>query len=232
MIFNGNDANNTIVGTTSPDTIFGNGGNDVLYGHELHGQHNGLFSDHDLIYGGTGNDTIGGGLGNDRAFGDAGNDQVYGGSNSDTLYGGDGNDIVHGDGGNDTCYGGAGVDNVRGGKGVDQLYGGEGNDSFFFKLLTDGDASNGVDTIRDFDTSGNGHDRIDLSPIDANVNASGDQAFRFIGTQPLTGAAQLHVHIGSGLVTIEASVDSDAAPEFQIKVTNLSHTFAASDFIL
>ena len=36
------------------------------------------------------------------------------------------------------------------------------------------------DFIKDFDPSEN--DRMDLSPIDANENAGGDQAFKFIGS--------------------------------------------------
>jgi Ca2+-binding RTX toxin-like protein len=232
VIFNGNNANNTIVGTTSPDTIFGNGGNDELYGHELHDQYDGLTSDRDLLYGGVGNDKLEGGLGNDTLFAGDGNDQAYGGSNNDTLYGGNGNDITHGDSGNDTCYGGLGEDNVRGGKGVDQLFGGAGDDRFFFKILTDGVPNSAVDTIRDFDTAGNGHDRIDVSNLDANVNTPDDQAFHFIDGQPLSSAGQLHVVLHSGFALVEASVDSDAEPEFQIKVTNLSHDFVASDFIL
>lgn len=45
----------------------------------------------------------------------------------------------------------------------------------------------GRDTI--FDFSGTGGDRIDLSAIDANASASGNQAFTYLGAAAFTGKA-------------------------------------------
>ncbi|MFJ4441816.1 beta strand repeat-containing protein [Pseudomonas sp. NPDC089422] len=70
---NGNDAANTLIGTTSADTINGLGGNDTLQGN-------------------AGNDILDGGTGNDRLIGGRGND-VY-------RYGrGYGNDVIDNSGG-------------------------------------------------------------------------------------------------------------------------------------
>jgi Ca2+-binding RTX toxin-like protein len=69
--------------------------------------------------------------------GGAGNDVLNGGSVADNLIGGADNDTISGGDGNDTIVGGAGVDS---------LTGGGGSDRFVIK-----NASEGIDTITDFD---------------------------------------------------------------------------------
>ena len=97
-------------GSTSNDSIFGNG-------------------QAEFIYGFAGDDTLYGNAGNDRLFGGDGADRLYGGLDADVLYGEGGNDLLDGGAGNDRIEGGMGDDRIRGGAGDDQLEGGEGNDT-------------------------------------------------------------------------------------------------------
>ena len=74
-------------------------------------------------------------------------------------------------------------------------------------------------------------DKIDLSSLDANVNAAGDQAFIFGGT------GIRHVWcVNSGTTTrVFANVDGDAAAEVQIDIFDgavLASAYKAVDFIL
>jgi Ca2+-binding RTX toxin-like protein len=97
-----------------------------------------------------------------------------------TFYGGDGNDLLVGSIRDDVLYGDNGDDRLIGGVGNDLLWGGEGRDRFFFVNL------DVQDHIADFQA---GLDRIDLTAIDANALASGDQAFTYIGDSSFTGVA-------------------------------------------
>lgn len=128
-----------ILGTQSPETINGFGGNDVICGLD------GI----DVIKGGNGNDLIFGGGGSDKIYGDAGADtvwagagadRVWGGTGSDTMFGGGGQDKMWGEGGNDTLqgnsqsdelHGGNGNDTLRGSTGKDDLFGNDGNDDLY-----------------------------------------------------------------------------------------------------
>lgn len=71
----GNSGNNVLYGTPYADTIYGYAGNDALYGK----------AGDDKVYGGTGNDSL---------YGNRGNDSLYGGKGTDRIYGGYGNDFV------------------------------------------------------------------------------------------------------------------------------------------
>ena len=230
---NGND---TIIGTTSPETLYGLDGNDFIYGHELHGQDTGgNLNDNDLIYGGNGIDEIRGGLGSDTLYGDSGDDVLYGGNGTrDILYGGDGNDgIVHGDGGDDTCYGGNGDDALRGGKGTDQLYGGDGHDTFEFRLFTDSNASSGIDTIQDFDQE-NGQDRIELSQLDANCGSRATRPSTLSARTALAHAGDLNAVRSGDYIIVSATVDANSTPELSFRILDTSHllNLASTDFLL
>lgn len=97
--WSGTSFNDTIYGGTGvvdprdvPQSIFGMGGSDVLYGN----------GGNDTIYGGSGTadpadkaDTIYGGAGANIIYGNGGNDVIYGNS-LDTIYGGGGADTVYG----------------------------------------------------------------------------------------------------------------------------------------
>ncbi|MDR7059755.1 MULTISPECIES: peroxidase family protein [unclassified Sphingopyxis] len=82
--WDGNGANNSLVGTAGDDTGDGGGGNDVLSGND-------------------GNDTLNGDGGNDTVSGGLGNDALTGGAGNDTLTGGAGNDSINGNGDNDVA---------------------------------------------------------------------------------------------------------------------------------
>ncbi|MEM7477679.1 MAG: calcium-binding protein [Planctomycetota bacterium] len=147
IVFHGTEKKDVFDNRTNVSaTVFGKGGNDILYAGAAH----------DVIFGGSGNDRIifhrGGGVaygqagadlisaqntdnrirayggkGRDRIFGGNLADRLYGGSGNDTVSGGKGNDIVSGGGGNDHLWDGDGRDIVLGGGGVDQFYMDYGN---------------------------------------------------------------------------------------------------------
>jgi len=95
---------------------------------------------------------------------------VTGGAGSDVITGGSSGDTISGGAGNDTINGGAGADRLTGGLGADVLTGGTGVtvDTFVFNsgdgvaattVAANGSTitfANGVDTITDFGSVGNG----------------------------------------------------------------------------
>lgn len=83
----------------------------------------------------------------ENIIGTAFNDKIAGGKANNEFYGGDGNDILNG---------GAGGDVLSGEGGDDRLKGGAGADLFEFT------GTFGKDTIVDFQTTGDGHDVIDM----------------------------------------------------------------------
>ncbi|MCI5060988.1 MAG: type I secretion C-terminal target domain-containing protein [Alphaproteobacteria bacterium] len=85
----------------------------------------------DYVYGDDGNDRVRGGDDNDFVYGGEGNDQVFGDAGDDLVYGGNGNDLVNGNEGNDTLYGEAGLDKIFGHEGNDTIYGGADNDRIY-----------------------------------------------------------------------------------------------------
>src|SRR5207247_518551 len=96
------------------------------------------------------------------------------------IAGGQGNDVLTGGAGNDALVGGTQNDTLTGGGGADVMVGGANNDTFVFAAISDSAPGAGnYDTITDFKLSGS--DMIDLSAIDANAAAGGDQAFAFQG---------------------------------------------------
>jgi CubicO group peptidase (beta-lactamase class C family) len=110
-------------------TLNGLAGNDTLRGASR--QANVLFGNegNDQLYGGRQDDVLNGGSGNDRLKGDRGNDLLVGGSGDDHLWGGEGDDRLKGSSGNDRLFGDAGNDYLDGGFGLDRLDGGKGNDT-------------------------------------------------------------------------------------------------------
>ena len=131
---NGTGSNDTLNGTSGPDSIWARGGNDVVNAN-------------------GGDDTVGGAAGNDQLNGGTGNDVVFGGGGADTLNGDSGNDELFGGSGADNINGGSGNDIIAGGAGNDALVGGAGADRFqFFDNF-------GADTITDFEV---GVDTIEL----------------------------------------------------------------------
>ncbi|MEK1927108.1 MAG: M10 family metallopeptidase, partial [Rhizobium giardinii] len=142
----------------------------------------------------------------ENAKGGSGSDRIIGNQVGNSLQGYSGNDTLNGEGGSDVLIGASGADRLSGGTGADRLYGGAGADDliggadadmFLFKLRTESTVpASGRDTIFDFSASQG--DRIDLSVIDANSKATGNQAFAFLGKVAFTGtAAELRYVKGS-----------------------------------
>lgn len=149
---------------------------------------------------------MGGDAGNDRVFGDAGNDCVGRGDGDDVLEGGTGADGLYGDAGDDVLVGGAGAD---------VLFGHGGADRFVFLSVTDSLAS-ARDRVGDFNATEG--DRIDLSAIDADVNAAGDQAFVLVGAfTGVAGQAVATFDERSGGMTLLADVDGDGRADFGVE---------------
>jgi Ca2+-binding RTX toxin-like protein len=95
------------------ETAEGEDGNDTIMGTNTH----------DLIGGADGNDDITGRSGDDILFGEDGDDLIKGRSGEDLLLGGDGNDLLLGGQGDDYMLGGADNDILRGAEGNDTLIG-------------------------------------------------------------------------------------------------------------
>lgn len=143
----------------------------------------------------TGNVAIAVGVTIENARGGSGNDRIIGNEANNILYGNDGNDVL------------------IGGAGADIMYGGSGADTFVFTDITDSRA-NAVDRILDF-TSGT--DRIDLSAIDANLGASGDQAFTRVSA--FSGAVgQAVFSTSNGITTISLDQNGDRVADFVLQV--------------
>lgn len=249
----GGDGNDILTGSEVTDTLYGGAGNDILDG--------GLGPDR--LQGGTGNDRYyiddvgdiifgevgyseGGGIDTVYAFIDhvlernievlrlQGTADLNGGGNwaPESLVGNTGNNQLDGSGGNDRINGKAGNDLLIGGIGSDTLVGDTGADTFRFLDTAESRAGHGNrDFIHGFDR---GADIIDLSAIDADTTASGDQAFAFIGNEAFTGTAgQLRWFSwgGNNYNVVEADTDGDGTADMQIFV-NLTNVMMQSDFLL
>jgi Ca2+-binding RTX toxin-like protein len=139
--------------------------------------------------------------------------RIFGGASGDRLVGGGGDDIIEGGGGGDA------------------LTSGSGRDLFVYRNLSD---SSGVscDLITDFHFD---HDKIDLSLIDANILAAGNQAFQFIGHSAFSGAAgELRVIFDAGVNAwaLQADVNGDGGIDFQLYVVTGAGPPPVADIIL
>ncbi len=190
----------------------------------------------DAINGTNGNNTLNGtagadiinGLGgNDILNGNAGDDIMDGGTGNDTLNGGDGNDTLNGGGGDDILNGGNGNDLLLATVGRDTMTGGAGADTFRFGAAINeiGTTAATRDVIADFSRAQG--DRIDLSAIDANTGAGGNQAFTFIGNAAFTAAGQLRYANG----VLEGNVGGSLAADFSITMQG-TPALQAADFFL
>ena len=155
------------------------------------------------------------------AIAGSGNDTVSGNAADNGLWGNAGNDTLFGRDGNDRIFGGAGRDVIDGGAGNDVMTGGAGNDVFLFSDI------GGSDRITDLNR---GHDIIDLSAIDANANADGDQAFRFIAKSAFSGTAgELRAYVENNHFLIAGDVDGDGVADFIIEANVMTQAY---DFVL
>ena len=164
----------------------------------------------------------GGGIG-DILVGDAGRN---------VMRGGDGNDSIAGLGGDDRLIGGEGNDSIRGGDGRDVMTGGLGIDIFAYNAITEiGSLNPTRDSITDFVS---GTDEINLSVIDANSIAGGDQAFSFIGIGAFTNVAGQLRYVTNALnqvTVVQGDINGDSVADFQLALFG-DLVLAAGDFIL
>ncbi len=118
---------------------------------------------------------------------------------------------------------------LAGTAGRDVLTGTEDADVFRFSSRTDVGLGKKRDIIVNFE---HGTDTIDLSGIDANAKAAGNNAFTSLltGKKPFTKAGQLHYDKKTGILS--GNMDKDAAAEFQIQLKNKPALLKLSDFIL
>jgi serralysin len=142
-----------------------------------------------------------------------------------------GNDTLKGYGGDDQIWGGYDQDTLIGGDGLDVMFGGEGSDTFVWSYTTEtGIDQATADRIRDFHVSEN--DRIDLSGIDADVYAPGNQAFTFIGSGAFSGTPGEinYYHVGNETI-IQLQTGMSADVEAVIRLDGIL-TPQASWFVL
>src|SRR5690606_12713706 len=249
----GYGGNDVIFGHAGDDDIFGGSGRDMLYGDD----------GADRILGGDDDDFINGGAGNDTVFGGNGDDWIVAeqGDGNDTYFG---DDMVGGSGidtldmsaitanitidlGNGTMHRGSvssaqtgtdtiwGIENAVGGSGddliiasnaVNVLDGGGGNDVFRFLSADHADG----DTIIDFRPG----DKIDLSFMDANGCAAGNQSFAIVA-EGFSDRGQLmithEVRDGDDFTIIEGNTTGGADADFRLSIKGL-HDLTTSDFNL
>jgi hypothetical protein len=134
------------------------------------------------------------------------------------VYGGAGADMIHGSLSNDTIYGNGGADG---------LVGNGGADTFAYT-----DVSHSTSAAPDFLSDFAAEDVIDLSAIDANTVAGGDQAFTFIGTAAFSNTpGELRVIIQPGPYVIQGDINGDGVADLTINIapTNVP---TGADFLL
>ena len=227
----GNTGNNLLDGGAGADTMAGGAGDDVFF----------VDAAGDVVVEAVGEGTdkvfatvnhalaanvqtlVLQGAGNLSGTGNALNNTIHGNSGDNTLAGAAGPDQLVGAQGNDVLIGGAGVDS---------LFGGIGQDTFFFTgtNLDNLDTGRGAnrDVIHDF--SG---DLLNLVQVDANLNAAGDQAFSFIGTNAFTAAGQVRFFAdGAGNTIVEGNMDTLLGADFQIELRSFTGQLQTGDFLL
>ena len=236
----GNDGVNRLDGGDGADTLDGGAGADVLVG----GAGNDIYIvDHigDVV-----RENAGGGT--DLVFSSVthtlrsevenliltGSAAINGRGNTldNEITGNDGANSLDGGLGADTLDGGAGADTLVGGGGLDVLTGGEDADVFLFsQLLDSGTDINGADIIVDF-SSADG-DLINLTALDANSVAGGNQNFVFIDSAAFSAAGQLRFEYDevSDIGVLYASTDADSDAEFAVKLRGVS-SLTQEDLVL
>ncbi|MET1109885.1 MAG: M10 family metallopeptidase C-terminal domain-containing protein, partial [Allosphingosinicella sp.] len=131
---------------------------------------------------------------------------------------------------NDTLKGGGQADLIHGNLGADTLRGGGGADVFRYDSTAESNSAS-RDLILDFTP---GADKIDLSRIDANGAAAGDQAFVWIGASAFSGVAgQLRAFQSGGSWILEGDTNGDSVADLVVALTLQGPApLAAGDFLL
>ncbi|NOU09795.1 MAG: calcium-binding protein, partial [Nitrospira sp.] len=177
-MLNGGTGNDTLDVEDATGTLNGGAGDDELRGMSFFG---GTFNgedgndvltvlttfDHSTLNGGAGNDTLNAIDADATLNGGTGNDRLTADFSEGTLNGGNGNDVLK-------------VVGPKPDAGDSTMTGGAGTDTFIFDP---GGANFGKVIVTDFAGAGVAiGDRIDLTTIDANSLAAGNQAFIFGGS--------------------------------------------------
>jgi Ca2+-binding RTX toxin-like protein len=224
----------TIAHGAAIENAVGGSGNDTLIGNAAD----------NVLDGSAGRDVMSGGAGDDTYYVDAARETVTesAGAGTDTVYSTItytlsrnlenlvliGGAAINGTGnaadnflmGNDVANllgGGNGNDALIGTEGPDRLTGGRGMDTFVYLSVSDSPAGFGArDTITDFRSVAG--DWLDLSAIDANTLAAGDQAFSFIGAAVFSEAGQLRFSAG----ILSGDTDGDGAADLEIQLVGVS----------
>jgi hypothetical protein len=228
----GGDDNDSLTGGFDNDTVFGGDGNDTISGGDGVNQLNGgngndTFDDidgGDLVTAGTGVDHVRSLIGwtldtDEENLTLLGGATINGNGNTgaNVIFGNDGANVLSGLGGNDTVNGGFGNDTLIGGFGKDLNTGSGGLDHIKFNAL--GESGVTFATRDAINTFAHG-DKIDLSAIDANTNAAGNQAFTFSASQTLTGLSGLLIaqQVATNSFLVLADVNGDANADFSLNV--------------
>jgi Ca2+-binding RTX toxin-like protein len=173
-LYDGGLGDDTIVFTTTNDSLFGEGspeGNDNIS--FVGGLAAGATGVSFVLFDTLGNNTISGSDGNDSIVTGSGADFLQGGSvaaaatfdvgfGDDTLVAGGGDDYLFGGSGSDVLFGEAGNDSLQGGTGRDTLVGGDDADVFLYRFKSDLNGANAstADIITDFKS---GEDKLFFS---------------------------------------------------------------------
>jgi Ca2+-binding RTX toxin-like protein len=221
----GNSASNTLNGLAGADSMSGGDGNDTYVVDDLGDVVNENASEGtDLVQSGV-SFTLSNDVENLTLTGSASIDGT-GNTLNNTITGNSGLNILSGGAGNDNLNGGANSDLVYGGSGADLLTGGTDSDTFLFAFITD----SGVDTDRDAITDFATGDLIDLSLIDADVDAANDQAFVIDTDNSFSkGEIKIQFSLGNAIVSLNNDNDAEADMVFLVQNTN---SLTGVDFVL
>jgi Ca2+-binding RTX toxin-like protein len=160
-------------------------------------------------------DALRGGAGNDTLNGVGGHDTLEGGAGADLLNGDVGDDLLLGGLHGDRLFAGGGTDTLEGGGGADMITAGTGADRFVFRTAFDSVAG-AMDRIIGFDLA---VDRVDLSPLDADVYTDGDQAAVVVSAFSETaGELILSYNAAKGWTRVSLDVSGDAVADLVIRV--------------
>jgi Ca2+-binding RTX toxin-like protein len=240
----GGDENDTLDGGPGGDELDGGWGIDtatywfstapvyinLLEGEGYSGEADGdTFIEVENVIGSGWDDVIVGDNHGNRIEGWFGHDTLVGLGGSDWLFGGDGVDLLYGGDHGDFLQGGDHDDHLWGGAGADRLSGDEGADTYFYTRVSDSPVPGRLPGTYDqifFDEG----DTINLSGIDANTTADGNQAFTWIDGPSYSGAGQLRMQIVGKSWHVLGETTGDGRADFMLSVS--IGAFDAGDVIL
>jgi Ca2+-binding RTX toxin-like protein len=204
----GSAFDDTLEGDVSNNVLNGGAGTDTAsYEHATAGVTVNLLSGGVQNTIGAGNDTL---TSIENLTGSLFDDMLTGSASGNVLNGFDGNDVLNG------------------GNGADTLIGGSGADRFVFTALANSSPAT-PDTVVDFT---HGVDLIDLSAIDANTSAAGDQAFAFAGQNANAVAHAVTWYETGGNTVVQVDVNGNTTADLAIMLAGIDHHLSSTDFVL